>query len=149
MGYPFPQGIADPPDVHGAADLPVFDPQGGDIAEHDHQRDRHRLGKPHPLERHHQVVHVGSPQNPKAHHHNGDQLQKRHAEHAHNHTQYRHLHIAEQGVEIGDDDVGHNHLQGPLSPVSYGDKQAIHQHEREADHLPGQKVTDKPDTDQK
>ena len=100
------------------------------------------------MKSHHQVVHVGGPQYPESHHYNGDQFQNRHAEHAHNHTQNRHLHITEQSIEISDNDIGHYHFYSPFPAITQGDEQSVNQHEYKTDNFSGQKITDKADANQ-
>lgn len=65
-----------------------------------------------------------------------------------NHTQNRHLHITEQSIEIGDNDIGHYHLYSPFPAITQGNEQSVNQHEYKTDNFSGQEIADKANADQ-
>src|SRR5699024_11941057 len=79
---------------------------------------------------------------------NEDKFQNHHAEHTHNHSQNRNVHITEQSIDISDNDICYYHFYSAFSTITHGDEQSVNQHEYKTNNFSGQRITDKADANQ-
>ena len=140
--------VADAADRHCVFDLSVFDPQRWDVAKHHHQRNRHRLRQVHALHRHREIVHRRRGEDPKAKPSNGNDLQHRHAKHAHDHTEDRNLYPREQSAENIHRHKSRKHLRRRAWPASASDKNGNARNQSQACELTIDKIADTSQKDQ-